>query len=186
MRTTGGLIHRDLAARNVLVSSYTPAAADQPGAIAVQLTDYGLARDVRMLRGGVYVTPEGSDVAMPKLWIPPESLQSRQFTRASDVRPWPRFASFAPSAMNAASAQVWAFGVTLWEIMTDGNLPYYMWACSDDELVRRVVAGEVMPRPDDCTPPLYELMVSCWKYAPTERPDFPHVEAQVADVKLSM
>ena len=84
--STGGLIHRDLAARNVLVSSYTPAAADQPGAIAVQLTDYGLARDVRMLRGGVYVTPEGSDVAMPKLWIPPESLQSRQFTRASDVR----------------------------------------------------------------------------------------------------
>ena len=95
MRTTGGLIHRDLAARNVLVSSYTPAAAGQPGAIAVQLTDYGLARDVRMLRGGVYVTPEGSDVAMPKLWIPPESLQSRQFTRASDVRLWPRFASFA-------------------------------------------------------------------------------------------
>ena len=51
------------------MSSYTPAAADQPGAIAVQLTDYGLARDVRMLRGGVYVTPEGSDVAMPKLLV---------------------------------------------------------------------------------------------------------------------
>ena len=88
--------------------------------------------------------------------------------------------------MTAALAQVWAFGVTLWEIMANGNLPYSMWACSDDELVRRVVAGEVMPRPDDCTPSLYELMVSCWKYAPTERPDFPHVEAQVADVKLSM
>ena len=47
--------------------------------------------------------------------MPPESLQKRIYSRASDV---------------------WAFGITLWEIATDGNLPYFMWACGDEELVR--------------------------------------------------
>lgn len=53
---------------------------------------------------------------VPKLWMPPESLQKRIYSRASDV---------------------WAFGVTLWEIVTDANIPYFMWACGDEELVKR-------------------------------------------------
>ena len=155
-----GLIHRDLAARNVLVTEY-----DAPsGVIAVQLTDYGLSRSVAS--NSRYLTTYNACAdteEVPKLWIPPESLQKRYYSRASDV---------------------WAFGITLWEIATNGRLPYDVWACGDEELVRRVVLGEIMPRPDGCPAQLYDVMRRCWVHKASERPKFAALEGELRAIEL--
>jgi serine/threonine protein kinase len=100
---------------------------------------------------------------VPKLWIPPESLQKRYYSRASDV---------------------WAFGITLWEIATNGRLPYDVWACGDEELVRRVVLGEIMPRPDGCPAQLYDVMRRCWIHKASERPKFAALEGELRAIEL--
>jgi hypothetical protein len=155
-----GLIHRDLAARNVLVAEY-----DMPrGIIAVQVTDFGLCRSVASQSRYLATYDARIDnEEVPKLWIPPESLKDQYYSRASDV---------------------WAFGITLWEIATNGRLPYDTWACGDDELVRRVVVGEVMQRPDGCPPQLYEVMKTCWAYRARERPTFAALEAELRALDL--
>lgn len=155
-----GLIHRDLAARNVLVAEY-----DKPGAtIAVQLTDYGLCRSVASTSR--YLTEynaSNDNETVPKLWIPPESLMKQLYSRASDV---------------------WAFGITLWEIVTNGRLPYDTWACGDDELVRRVVMGEMMTVPEGCPANLYDVMRRCWTYKAQRRPKFTDLESELRILEL--
>ena len=154
------LIHRDLAARNVLVAEYDKLR----GVIAVQVTDFGLCRSVAsQSRYLATYDARHDNEEVPKLWIPPESLKNNYYSRASDV---------------------WAFGVTLWEIATNGRLPYDTWACGDDELVQRVVLGEVMPIPDGCPPQLYEVMKKCWFYKPGERPKFAALEGELRALEL--
>lgn len=149
-----GLIHRDLAARNVLVAEY-----DMPrGIIAVQVTDFGLCRSVASSRYLATYNAKHDNDTVPKLWIPPESLKDQLYSRASDV---------------------WAFGVTLWEIASNGGLPYASWACSDDDLVRRVLMGEIMKRPDGCPQQLYEMMEKCWIHKVSNRPKFAELEEEL-------
>lgn len=154
-----GLIHRDLAARNVLVLEY-----DVPrGVIAVQVTDFGLCRSVTSSRYLATYDAKHDNETVPKLWIPPESLKDQLYSRASDV---------------------WAFGITLWEIASNGGLPYASWACGDDELVRRVLMGEIMTRPDGCPPQLYEVMKRCWVHKAGERPKFAVLEGELREISV--
>ncbi len=154
-----GLIHRDLAARNVLVLEY-----DVPrGVIAVQVTDFGLCRSVTSSRYLATYDAKHDNETVPKLWIPPESLKDQLYSRASDV---------------------WAFGITLWEIASNGGLPYASWACGDDDLVRRVLMGEIMTRPDGCPPQLYEVMKRCWVHKAGERPKFAVLEGELREISV--
>jgi len=109
------LIHRDLATRNVLLCDR----GDRKGCGAVvKLTDYGLTKG-KGETGAYY----GGTTDLPVLWMAPEALQRRKFTEKTDV---------------------WAFGVTLWELLTDGSFPYWQWAeANDAAIIARVCAGEV-------------------------------------------
>lgn len=38
-----------------------------------------------------------------------------------------------------------------------------------------------MPRPDDCPAELYDIMTSCWKHAPEDRPRFEYMQSILDD-----
>ena len=117
-----GLIHRDLAIRNVLVFAFDEA---NPATTRVKITDFGLAMD-RLYQTHAYGA-QNEDV--PFRWMPPEALKKRRFSEKSDV---------------------WAFGVTAWELLTDGEVPF-AFISSNEAVAERVCGGERLPRPDGCS-----------------------------------
>ncbi len=44
---------------------------------------------------------------------------------------------------------VWAFGVTAWELLTDGEVPYG-FITSTEAFAERLCGGERLTRPDEC------------------------------------
>ena len=64
----------------------------------LKITDFGMSR---MLSDGAYVKTTAA--RLPLKWMAIESITNKEFTSASDV---------------------WAFGVTLWEISTLGKVAY--------------------------------------------------------------
>ena len=87
---------------------------------------------------------------VPFRWMPPESLLRRRFSEASDV---------------------WSFGVTAWELLSGGNLPY-AFIGREDEVAERVCAGQRLAQPDGCTDELWGIVNSCWAAEPGQRPRF--------------
>ena len=137
------LIHRDLAARNILVFAFD---ASNPSATRVKITDFGLSVD-RLYQTHAYGA-QNEDV--PFRWMPPEALRKRRFTEKSDV---------------------WAFGVTAWELFTDGEVPYGFIA-SNEAVAERVCAGERLTRPGECPDALWSLLQRMWAESPADRPTF--------------
>eukprot|EP00960_Hanusia_phi_P057492 763583-Hanusia_phi.AAC.3 len=147
------VVHRDLSARNVLVFSLH--ANDHLG-VSVKIADYGLS--VLASRG--YGESRGSGVstagatARPVRWMAPESIRRRQYSEQSDV---------------------WAFGVTLWEVWTYAELPY--GAITDDMLVgSKVLEGARLSTPPSCPAGVYGIMQKCWKEKKMERPTFSELQ----------
>ena len=76
------------------------------------------------------------------------------------------------------SSDVWAFGVTLWEILTFAReLPYE--ALSDEEVVENLSElshseslPEMLGQPYNCPRDVFELMLECWAKHRDDRPDF--------------
>ncbi|KFD49336.1 hypothetical protein M513_09783 [Trichuris suis] len=81
------LIHRDLALRNCLLKEGV-----------AKVADFGQAK-----QGRVYKMRKDTEEALPVMWIPPDTLETRTFSEKSDV---------------------WAYGITIWELFTDGRHPY--------------------------------------------------------------
>ena len=75
----------------------------------------------------------------------------------------------------SAKTDVWAFGVTMWEIFTLAkDIPYE--DMDDSELVadasRREVDRQLLQRSSDCPPEVYDVMMMCWKGEPSDRATF--------------
>lgn len=51
---------------------------------------------------------------------------------------------------------------------------------SNEQVVRYVVSGGVMERPEHCPDRLYELMRACWAHRPAARPSFLRLVADLA------
>eukprot|EP00900_Chrysochromulina_parva_P014236 jgi/Chrpa1/22813/Chrysochromulina_OHIO_Genome00009326-RA len=75
--------------------------------------------------------------AVPFRWMPPEALQRRRFSEKSDV---------------------WAFGVTAWELLTGGQIPFAFIAFTE-AVAERVCGGERLKRPGECPDALWALML---------------------------
>ena len=149
------VIHRDLAARNILVFDFD---ATDWKKVLVKVTDYGLALLAdKGFSAGKMVSTHSASAAGPIRWMAVESLTRRVYSSKSDV---------------------WAFGVLLWEIMTLCFVPYH--DISDDkEVARAVRAGERLPKPDNCPDDVYEIMKSCWRERPQDRPSMAEIYAML-------
>lgn len=154
--STKKFVHRDLAARNCMVAED----------LTVKVGDFGMTRDI--YERDYY--RKGSKGLLPVRWMAPESLKDGVFSSYSDV---------------------WSYGVVLWEMVTFASQPYqglsneqvsneprfpyrssryrYMTLL---QVLRYVIEGGVMERPENCPELLYELMKRTWRHKATRRPTF--------------
>ena len=65
---------------------------------------------------------------------------------------------------------VWAFGVTLWEIMTRGQIPYS--TIEPQKILTHIESDNRMTRPDHCPPLVYDIMELTWASLADDRPKF--------------
>ncbi|XP_025829040.1 epidermal growth factor receptor-like [Agrilus planipennis] len=111
----------------------------------VKITDFGLAK-LLDINEEEYKADGGK---MPIKWLALECIQHRIFTHKSDV---------------------WAFGVTVWELLTFGGKPYdNVPARNVPELLEK---GERLPQPMICTIDVYMIMIKCWMLDAESRPSF--------------
>ncbi|GAB0095553.1 Insulin-like receptor [Sergentomyia squamirostris] len=113
--------------------------------LTVKIGDFGMTRDI-------YETDyyrKGTKGLLPVRWMSPESLKDGVFTSSSDV---------------------FSYGIVLWEMATLASQPYQ--GLSNDQVLRYVIDGGVMERPENCPDKLYNLMRDCWQHKPNGRPSF--------------
>ncbi|KAF4106123.1 tyrosine-protein kinase Mer isoform X2 [Onychostoma macrolepis] len=120
--------------------------------MSVCVADFGLSK--KIYSGDYY--RQGRIAKMPVKWIAVESLADRVFTVKSDV---------------------WAFGVTMWEIATRGMTPYP--GVQNHEIYDYLLEGNRLKQPSDCLDELYDIMFSCWSADPVDRPNFTQVRKRL-------
>ncbi|XP_067830092.1 discoidin domain-containing receptor 2-like isoform X2 [Heptranchias perlo] len=133
----------------------------------IKIADFGMSRN---LYAGDYYRIQGRAV-LPIRWMAWESILLGKFTTGSDV---------------------WAFGVTLWEIlMLCKEQPYYHLT---DELVienageffRELGKQVYLPRPVICPQALYDVMVRCWCRDSKDRPTFQQIHQFLTEDAMNM
>ncbi len=83
-------------------------------------------------------------------WSAPEVLTKKRYSKFSDV---------------------WSFAVTVWEILTDMNVPFWQIPKNTDVSVF-VATGGRLERPADCPDLFWDLLISCWNAQARSRPPF--------------
>ena len=87
----------------------------------------------------------------------------------------------APETFNprvgGTSSDIWSFGMVMYEVLT-GQDPYYELPMFT--VIAKVSNGLTPSRPETITnDKIWELMKSCWKMRPTERPSIKNVVARL-------
>lgn len=111
----------------------------------VKITDFGLAQLLRS-DSNEYKAAGGK---MPIKWLAIECIRHQKFTSKSDV---------------------WAFGVTIWEMITFGCRPYENIPARD--VPDYLESGERLNQFDYFSIDLYIELISCWQIVPDCRPSF--------------
>ncbi|XP_034738206.1 discoidin domain-containing receptor 2 isoform X4 [Etheostoma cragini] len=130
----------------------------------IKIADFGMSRN---LYSGDYYRIQGRAV-LPIRWMSWESILLGKFTTASDV---------------------WAFGVTLWEILNFcKEQPYSQ--LTDEQVIENT--GEFfrdqkrqiyLPQPVLCPDSLYKIMLSCWRRNTKERPSFQDIHRALLEIQ---
>uniref|UniRef100_A0A673YSA1 receptor protein-tyrosine kinase n=1 Tax=Salmo trutta TaxID=8032 RepID=A0A673YSA1_SALTR len=133
----------------------------------IKIADFGMSRN---LYAGDYYRIQGRAV-LPIRWMAWECILMGKFTTASDV---------------------WAFGVTLWEMLSVCQEQPYS-NLTDEQVIDN--AGEFfrdhgrqvyLSRPDVCPQGLYDLMLSCWNRDCKLRPSFSHIHSFLTEDAMNM
>ena len=123
------IVHRDLKSSNILLNDFDENSLDS---IVLKLTDFGLARELKMNDGEMSAAGTYSH-------MPPEVIKYASYSRASDV---------------------WSFGVLLWELLT-GEIPYKgidPLAIAYGVAVNKLT----LPIPSTCPQIFSDLIQGCW------------------------
>uniref|UniRef100_A0A3Q2YB62 receptor protein-tyrosine kinase n=1 Tax=Hippocampus comes TaxID=109280 RepID=A0A3Q2YB62_HIPCM len=121
--------------------------------LTIKIADFGMSRN---LYSSDYYRIQGRAV-LPIRWMAWESILLGKFTTSSDV---------------------WAFGVTLWEIFTlCKEQPYSLLTdqqviANTGEFFRNQGRQVFLYAPPLCPPSLFELMMRCWRRDIPDRPSF--------------
>lgn len=113
--------------------------------LTVKIGDFGMTRDIYETD---YYRKAGQGL-VPVRWMAPESIRDGVFTSQSDV---------------------WSYGVVLWEMATLASRPYQ--GLANEQVLKYVMQGGVMERPEGCPDRLFNLMELCWKFQAKHRPSF--------------
>lgn len=163
-------VHRDLATRNCLVGGERGDSGDDDGGGGerhIKIADFGMSRN---LYAGDYYRIQGRAV-LPIRWMAWECILMGKFTTASDV---------------------WAFGVTLWEMLSVCQQQPYS-NLTDEQVIDN--AGEFfrdqgrqvyLDRPSVCPQGLYELMLNCWNRDCKLRPSFSDIHSFLTEDAMNM
>uniref|UniRef100_A0A4W6C7D5 receptor protein-tyrosine kinase n=1 Tax=Lates calcarifer TaxID=8187 RepID=A0A4W6C7D5_LATCA len=140
---------------------------DRGGERHIKIADFGMSRN---LYAGDYYRIQGRAV-LPIRWMAWECILMGKFTTASDV---------------------WAFGVTLWEMLSVCQEQPYS-NLTDEQVIDN--AGEFfrdqgrqvyLSRPAVCPQGLYELMLSCWNRDCKLRPSFAYIHSFLTEDAMNM
>nr|XP_040036577.1 non-receptor tyrosine-protein kinase TNK1 isoform X2 [Gasterosteus aculeatus aculeatus] len=124
----------------------------------VKIGDFGLMRGLNKETDHYVMSAHRR---IPFAWCAPESLRVGTFSHSSDV---------------------WMFGVTMWEMFTYCEEPWF--GLSGRQILWRVEReGERLEKPPDCPKELYAVMRKCWACNPTDRPSFLQLIKMVAEAK---
>lgn len=120
----------------------------------VKITDFGLAK-LLDYDSDTYRAAGGK---MPIKWLALECIQHRIFTSKSDV---------------------WAFAVTIWELLTYGARPYEEHHAR--EVPELIENGYKLRQPDICSLDVYCILLSCWVLDADARPTFKQLAENFAE-----
>ncbi|XP_076805760.1 ephrin type-A receptor 4-A-like [Clavelina lepadiformis] len=113
--------------------------------LVCKVSDFGLSRTLENDPHATYTT-QGGKIAIR--WTAPECIRFRKFTSSSDV---------------------WSYGIVMWEVMSYGEKPY--WDMTNQQVVETIEQGYRLPAPYECPMCLHRLMVECWAFNATQRPN---------------
>uniref|UniRef100_A0AAR5P1S0 non-specific protein-tyrosine kinase n=2 Tax=Dendroctonus ponderosae TaxID=77166 RepID=A0AAR5P1S0_DENPD len=127
----------------------------------VKISDFGLSRALGQGKD-YYQTNFNVNLKLPIAWCAPECISYLRFTTASDV---------------------WAFGVTLWEMFSYGFQP---WAALTGQQILEAIDEpnfQRLEQPDCCPLDHYNLMLDCWRHEPAQRPRFADIGPILAECR---
>eukprot|EP00118_Oscarella_pearsei_P009662 m.56364 g.56364 ORF g.56364 m.56364 type:complete len:990 (+) comp34590_c0_seq1:57-3026(+) len=83
---------------------------------------------------------------------------------------WMALELFNSHAQLTSQADVWSYGILLWEIASLGRSPYQEVPLQ--EISTQLKRGYRMEKPDNCSDGFYKTMRDCWAAEPSQRPSF--------------
>eukprot|EP00041_Stephanoeca_diplocostata_P016759 m.331359 g.331359 ORF g.331359 m.331359 type:complete len:636 (-) comp20474_c0_seq3:1698-3605(-) len=120
-----------------------------------KIGDFGMSSPIA--QEGEYYKSKGGK--LPLRWAALETMLYRKYTFETEV---------------------WAFGVLLYEIFSNGGLPYPHM--SNTQLVEAVERGYRLPPPSDTPAAVYDIMLSSWSEDPLHRPDISEVRSALSRI----
>ncbi|XP_030073723.1 tyrosine-protein kinase Mer isoform X2 [Microcaecilia unicolor] len=103
----------------------------------------------------------------------------RQAVTARMPVKWMAIESIAES-IYSSKTDVWSFGVTMWEIVSQGKTPYP--GIQNHEVYDFLQDGHRLKKLPDCPDMLYNVMYSCWLETPNHRPSFSELHRILMDL----
>lgn len=125
----------------------------------LKVADFGLA--VKLDPGDEYYIVS-ANCRIPVKWCSPEAITNRHFSCKSDV---------------------WAAGVTFWEIFRYGSMPYADIPVT--QIARKLQEGTRLVLPRKIPANIQHLVQSCWTMGKLDRPTFAELRSELATVFMT-
>lgn len=111
----------------------------------IKVSDFGLTKQYDAGKNYYRVKPN-TTLKLPVKWMAPECFEGLRFSESSDV---------------------WAYGVTMWEILSYGEIPFRDVANAN---VRKAIKdGMRLDKPARCPDTIFGLLKQCWTLNKDER-----------------
>ncbi|XP_042902392.1 tyrosine-protein kinase RYK isoform X2 [Parasteatoda tepidariorum] len=127
--------------------------------LRIKLTDNALARD--LFPDDYHCLCDSEN--RPIKWLSIESIVKNEYTYSTDV---------------------WAYGVTMWELITLGQQPYL--SVDSFEMYSALIDGYRLDQPKNCPDDLYKLMRYCWSDVPQIRPSVNELIRSLQDLHMKL
>ncbi|KAL6068888.1 Vascular endothelial growth factor receptor [Balamuthia mandrillaris] len=123
------------------------------GDFTVKVADFGLS---------TLESDEEMAQTIPIRWTPPEFFSKRTFDKKADV---------------------WSYGVLLWEIVNFGQMPYSKM--TSEQVITAVLNGEVLKLDENAPEVLRSIAAQCFQFDPQQRPSFKDIIKMLKEDKAS-